>query len=70
MVMLHMKISKVLIALVIFGLLCALAALLIKLVSGAVSVITGILNTVIALIVIAALVIIVIWMFRYASKHK
>ncbi len=65
-----MKISKVLISLVIFGLLCTLAALLIKLISGAVSIITGLLNAVIALVVIAALVIIVIWMFRYASRHK
>ena len=65
-----MKLSKRLAVLVVLGLVCGLAALVIKLVAGAVSVISGLLNTLIALALIAALVLIVIWMFRYASKHK
>ena len=65
-----MKLSKILAVLVVLGLVCGLAALAIKLVAGAVSVISGLLNTLIALALIAALVLIVSWMFRYASKHK
>lgn len=65
-----MKLSKILAVLVVLGLVCGFAALAIKLVAGAVSVISGLLNTLIALALIAALVLIVIWMFRYASKHK
>lgn len=65
-----MKLSKILAVLVVLGLVCGLAVLVIKLVAGAVSVISGLLNTLIALALIAALVLIVIWMFRYASKHK
>ena len=65
-----MKLSKILAVLVVLDLVCGLAALAIKLVAGAVSVISGLLNTLIALALIAALVLIVIWMFRYASKHK
>ena len=47
----------------------ALIVLLIKIVSGAFTLLNGTFNTVIGLIVIIALVVIVIWMFRYASKH-
>lgn len=47
----------------------ALIVLLIKIVSGAFTLLNGTFNTIIGLIVIIALVVIVIWMFRYASKH-
>ena len=47
----------------------ALIVLLIKVVSGAFTLLNGTFNTIIGLIVIIALVVIVIWMFRYASKH-
>lgn len=44
--------------------------LVIKLVSGAFSLIGGLLDAVLGLAVLVALVAIVIWMFRYAKKHK
>ena len=47
----------------------ALIVLLIKVVSGAFTLLNGTFNTVIGLIVIIALVVIVIWMFRYANRH-
>ena len=47
----------------------ALIVLLIKIVSGAFTLLNGTFNTIIGLIVIIALVVIVIWMFRYASRH-
>ena len=47
----------------------ALIVLLIKIVSGAFTLLNGTFNTIIGLIVIIALVVIVIWMFRYASNH-
>ena len=47
----------------------ALIVLLIKVVSGAFTLLSGAVNTVIGVMVILALVVIVIWMFRYASKH-
>lgn len=47
----------------------ALIVLLIKVVSGAFTLLNGAVNTVIGIVVIIALVVIAIWMFRYASKH-
>ena len=47
----------------------ALIVLLIKIVSGAFTLLNGTFNTIIGLIVIIALVVIVIWMFRYANRH-
>lgn len=47
----------------------ALIVLLIKIVSGAFTLLNGTFNTIIGLIVIIALVVIVVWMFRYASRH-
>ena len=48
----------------------ALIVLLIKIVSGAFTLLNGTFNTIIGLIVIIALVVIVIWMFSYAKKHR
>jgi len=48
----------------------ALATIMIKLISGAVVFISGALNAILALAVIAALVVIVIWMFSYSRKNK
>lgn len=44
--------------------------LVIKLVSGAFSLIGGLLDAVLGIAVLIALAAIVIWMFRYAKKHK
>ena len=59
-------------ALVILITLCVIGffALIIKLISGAVLVITGAFNAVLGLIVIAALIVIVVWMFSYAKKNR
>ena len=61
--------KKTLYVLLAAAVLIALLVLLIRLVSGAVSVVGGAFNTVLGLAVIAALVIIVIWMFAYAKRH-
>ncbi len=46
----------------------ALVVLLIRVVSGAFSLLSGAVNAVLGVAVVLALVIIVIWMFRYASR--
>ena len=60
------------IAFLLFGLVAAIAviAIVLKLIAGAASIITGALNAVIALAVITALIIIVVWMFSYAKRHR
>ncbi|MBQ7692025.1 MAG: hypothetical protein IJT29_00290 [Oscillospiraceae bacterium] len=46
----------------------ALVVLLIRVVSGAFSLLSGAVNAVLGVAVVLALVVIVIWMFRYASR--
>ena len=60
------------IALIVLGIIAVLAVLgiIIKLISGAAAVLTGALNTVLAVIVIAALILIVVWMFSFAKKMR
>lgn len=60
------------IAFLIFGVIAAIAvvAIILKLIAGAATIITGALNTVIALAVIIALIVIVVWMFSYARRHR
>ena len=53
----------VLAALLIIGVILA-----VKLISGALALVHGLLNTILGVVVILALVAIVIWMFRYAKK--
>jgi len=62
-----MKIALFVLALVA---VIAVVSIVIKLISGAVVFVTGALNTILALAVIAALIVIVIWMFSYAKKMK
>lgn len=62
-----MKIALFVLALVT---LIAVVSIVIKLISGAVVFVTGALNTILALAVIAALIVIVVWMFSYAKKMK
>ena len=47
----------------------ALIVLLIRVVSGAVSVVSSGFNAVLGVVVVLALVIIVVWMFAYAKRH-
>lgn len=62
---------KKILPVIFVGLLAILAVVLVaKLISGAASIITGAFNAILDLVVIVALVIIVVWMFRYARKNK
>ena len=47
----------------------ALAVLLGKIVSGAFGLLSGAVNAVLGIAVVAALVVIVVWMFAYARRH-
>lgn len=57
---------------VIFLLAVLLVAVILvfKLLSGAVSIVKGAFNAVLGIGVLLALVLIVLWMFSYAKKHK
>ena len=55
---------------VILAIIISAAAILFKIVSGAIGLISGLLNAVLAIAVIVATLLIVIWMFRFASKNK
>ena len=62
-----MKLSGiVLIVLVIVGAL----TLGVKLISGAISLVGGLFNTILGLAVIVALIVIVVWMLRFAAKNR
>jgi len=56
----------VLIVLVIVGAL----TLGVKLISGAISLVSGLFNTILGLAVIVALIVIVVWMLRFAAKNR
>ena len=60
------------IALSLFAVLAVLAvlAIVIKLISGAAMIITGAFNAILGIAVVAALIIIVVWMFSYARKKR
>ena len=65
-----MKIGKLL-PVILVCLLAVFAVILVeKLIAGAASIITGAFNAILGLVVIIALVIIVVWMFSYARKHR
>lgn len=65
-----MKISKLLPVILVCLLAVFAVVLVAKLIAGAASIITGTFNAILGLVVIIALVIIVVWMFSYAKKHK
>lgn len=56
----------VLIVLVIVGAL----TLGVKLISGAISLVSGLFNTILGLAVILALIVIVVWMLKFAAKNR
>ena len=47
----------------------ALVVLLVKIVSGAFGLLSGAVNAVLGISVVAALAVIVVWMFAYAKRH-
>ena len=53
-------------ALAVIGLL----VLLVKIVSGAVALVGGLFNVILGVVVVVAMVLIVLWMFSYAKKHR
>ena len=60
--------KKVIFAILGAAVLIAMIVLLVKIVGGAVTVLSGGLNTVLGVVVLVALVVIVVWMFLYAKK--
>ena len=47
-----------------------LLVLVVKIISGAITLISGLFNVILGVIVVLAVVALVVWMFRYAAKHK
>ncbi len=48
----------------------AAIVLVVKITSGAITLISGLFNVILGVIVVLAVIALVIWMFRYAAKHK
>ena len=64
------NLKKIIPAILLLAVLVFAAVLVIKLLSGAVTIVTGAFNAVLGIGVLLALVLIVLWMFSYAKKHK
>ena len=64
------NLKKIIPAILLLAVLLFSVILVFKLLSGAVTVVTGAFNAVLGLGVLLVLVIIVLWMFSYARKHK
>ncbi len=60
--------------LILLGIVLAIVVsaiiLLFKIVAGAIGLIGGFINAVLGVVVIVATLLIILWMFRYASKNK
>ena len=65
-----MGMKKVGVLLLSLALIIGGVYLAIKLISGAISLVGGLFNTVLGVLVILVLVVIVVWMFRYAKKKR
>ena len=61
--------KKIIYAILGAAVLIAVIVLLVKLVGGAVTIVSGGFNTVLGVVVLVALVAIVVWMFLYAKKR-
>lgn len=57
-------------ALIIAAVVIAAAVLVLRLAAGAISIINGMFNAVLGLLVIISLIVIVVWMFIYAKKKR
>lgn len=64
-----MNSKKLVYAILAAAVAIALVVLLVKIVSGAFGLLSGAVNAVLGIAVVAALVIIVIWMFAYAKRR-
>ena len=56
-------------ACIIIALIIAVTLVLFKIIAGAFGVISSLINTILAAIVMIALLVIIIWMFRFAKKQ-
>lgn len=65
-----MKAGKIIGALIALLVVIGIIVLAVRLISGAFSLLGGLIDAVLGLAVVVALVAIVIWMFRYAAKSK
>lgn len=65
-----MKAGKIIGAIIALLVVIGIIVLAVKLISGAFSLLGGLIDAVLGLAVVVALVAIVIWMFRYATKSK
>lgn len=63
-----MNVKKIGLLVLALALIVGGVILAVKLISGAVALVGGLFNTILAIVVILALVAIVIWMFRYARR--
>lgn len=64
-----MNFKKLVYAILAAAVAIALVVLLVKIVSGAFGLLSGAVNAVLGIAVVAALVVIVIWMFAYAKRR-
>ena len=64
-----MNSKKLVYAILAAAVAIALVVLLVKIVSGAFGLLSGAVNAVLGIAVVAALVIIVVWMFAYAKRR-
>ncbi|MBQ7692775.1 MAG: hypothetical protein IJT29_04115 [Oscillospiraceae bacterium] len=64
-----MNSKKLVYAILTAAVAIALVVLLVKIVSGAFGLLSGAVNAVLGIVVVAALVMIVLWMFSYARRR-
>lgn len=64
------SLGKIIGIIILAGLLIGAFILVFKLIAGAAGIIGGFFNMILGLVVIIALIVIVIWMFSYAKRHK
>ena len=64
-----MNSKKLIYAILAAAVAIALVVLLVKIVSGAFGLLSGAVNAVLGIAVVAARVVIVVWMFAYARRH-
>ena len=64
-----MNIRKLVSAVIALALIIVLAVILIKHLTGAVSLVSGAFNTVLGIVLVLAMVVIAVWMLSYAKRH-
>ena len=61
--------GKIILIGVVAAIAVAVVGLIVKIIAGAIGLIGSLFNMILGLAVIVALIVIVVWMFRYAKKH-